>query len=156
MADRQVEAGEAVLELARQPGGGPREALVVLGGDDHGELRGRLALLRALASAPGASERSARRVRVRTRARHSPVCAARGRGADDQHPGPALEVGAHLGGAGDDVAAVGDLAGEDRADEGAGDLLALPLRRAGALQLQRRAASSPSGRSPGSASALAR
>ena len=136
-ADRQVEAGEAVVELAGQPGGGAGEPLVVLGGDDHGDLGRDLAVHGASPASPGASERSARSARVRTRARHSPVCAARGAARSDQHPGAALEVGAELGGAGDDVAAVGHLAGEHGGDEGARHLLALPLRRARALQLQR-------------------
>ena len=61
---------------------------------------------------------------------------ARG-GAEDEDAGAAVEIGAQLGAAGDDVAAVGDLAGEDGGDEGAGDLLARPLGRARALQLQR-------------------
>ena len=135
-ADRQVEAGEAVVELARQPGGGARRAA-------SSSSAGTITAISAassppgLASDPGASERSARRARVSTRARHSPVWAARGAACRISTPAPALEVGAELGGAGDDVAAVGHLARQHRGDEGPGDLLALPLRRARALQLQR-------------------
>ena len=136
VADRQVEAGQAVVELAREAGGGAGEALVVLGRDDHRDLGGDLALLGGRQRAGGERAQRAQREGQDP----GPPLAGLGRarrGAHDQHPGAALEVGAELGGAGDDVAAVGHLAGEDGADEGAGDLLALPLRRARALQLER-------------------
>ena len=136
VADRQVEARQAVVELARQAGGGAGEALVVLGRDDHGDLGGGLALVRRRQRPRG--ER-AQRPQGEGEDPGPPLAGLGGarRGADDQHPGPGLEVGAHLGGAGDDVAAVGHLAGQHGADEGAGDLLALPLRRARPLQLER-------------------
>ena len=113
-----MKAGEAVLELPGQARGGAGELLVVLGRDDHRDLGGYLAVVGGRqragrrASAAPAAPGSARR------ARHSPVCAARGAARSDQHPGAPLEVGAELGGAGDDVAAVGHLASEDGGDEG--------------------------------------
>ena len=136
VADRQVEAAEAVVELAGEPGRGAGEAVVVLGGDDHRDLRGDLVLAGARQRPGGQRAQGPQRQGQDPGAPLAGLGGAR-RGADDDHPGPPLEVGAHLGGAGEDVAAVGHLAGEHGADEGPGDLLALPLRRAGALQLER-------------------
>ena len=155
-ADRQVEAGEAVVELAREAGGGAGEALVVLGRDDHGDLGRRLAVRRrrqrargqraqrphAPGSAPGPATRpSARRAAPR---------------AAISTPAPRLEVGAELGGAGDDVAAVGHLAGRARRRRRRPPPPRSPTPASASAPAPAPAASSPCARSPGPAAALAR
>src|ERR1700761_6144261 len=125
-ADRDVEAGEAVGELAGEAGGGAGEALVVLGGDEHRHFGGGLGV-------PGRRQGARRQRAQRAQGEGEDAAAplprlggARG-GAQDEDAGAAVEVGTQLGAAGDDVAAIGDLAREDVVDEGARDLLARPF-----------------------------
>ena len=113
-AGGQVEAGEAVVELAREAGGGAGEPLVVLGGDDRGDLGRRLAAV--------AGRQRARRQRAQRPLRQDqhplpPLARLRRprRRPQDDDAGAAVEVGAELGGLGDDVAAVGHLAPQHRA-----------------------------------------
>jgi hypothetical protein len=130
-----MEAGEAVFQLAGQAGGGALDAGGVLGGDEHRDLRRLVAF--------GARQRAGCQGTQRAlgQGQHPRPPLARLRRprcrVQDQHPGAALQVRAELGGSGDDVAAVGHLAGKDGGDKGTRDFLALPLRRARALQLQR-------------------
>ena len=112
-ADRDVEAGEAVVELAGEAGGGAGEALVVLGGDDHGDLGRDLAVLGRRQRARG---QRAQRPHRQGQDPFAPLARLRRprRDPQHQHAGAAVEVGAELGGAGDDVAAVGHPRGRAR------------------------------------------
>ena len=123
--DREVEAGEAVGELAGEPGGGAGEPLVVLGGDDHGDLGGGLGVLGGGERAGRQRAQGAHREGEDARAPLPRLGGARG-GAEDEDAGAAAELGAELGATGDDVAAVGDPPREHVGDEGVGDLLARP------------------------------
>ncbi len=130
-----MEAGEAVFELAAEPGGGPLQPLVVDGGDDHRHLGRHFA---AAGTGQRARRQRAQGAQGKGQDPLAPLAVlgrARG-GAKDQHPGAGVEVGAELSGASDDVAAVGHLTRQHGCDEGSRDLLALPLGRARALQLQ--------------------
>jgi hypothetical protein len=131
-----METGEAVVELACQAGGGAGQALVVLGRDDHRDFGRDLVLGGGRQRTRGEGPQRPQRQRQHPSAPLPRLRRPRRR-PQHQHAGAAVEVGAELGGAGDDVAAIGYLAGEDGGDEGAGHLLALPLGRARALQLQR-------------------
>ena len=150
-ADRQVEAGEAVLELAGEAGGGAGEALVVLGGDDHGEVGG--AVLAGFGGRQRARGQRAQRPHRQGQHPLAPVAGLRRarRRPQHQHAGAAVEVGAELGAAGDDVAAVGHLAGEDGVDEGAARPPRSPIPARASAPAPAPAASSPCGRSPGRA-----
>ena len=87
-----------------------------------------------------AAARSARSATTSTRARQSPVCAARGAARAKITPAPALEPAAELGGAGDDVAAVGHLA--RRAPRATNSPAASSLAHSGARERSSSSASS--------------
>ncbi len=134
VANGEVKAGKAVLQLTSEAGGGALDLRIVLGRDDHRDLRCLL---------PAWTRQRARRKRAQRplgKGQHAGAPLARLRRAgcrvQDQHPGAALQVCPQLRAPGEDVATVGHLTAENRSDECTGNLLALPLRRARALQLQ--------------------
>ncbi len=114
--DRQVEAGQAVVELAPEPGRGAGEPR-------RRPRRGRstatsagLPPSSALASAPrGQRAQRAQRQGQHPRPPLARLRRARARARTMITPAPRLEVGADLGRAGEDVAAIGHLAREDGA-----------------------------------------
>jgi hypothetical protein len=129
------EAGQRGGELALQPLCRARQVAVLGGGHDGCHL-GRLALGERPERAPTGRTQRSQGDREHPR---SPVAGLRGarRGAGDHHARTRLDVGSELRRAGDDVAAVGDLAGDHGPHEGAGRLVAGPLGRPRALDLER-------------------
>ena len=110
-----VEAGEARRRArARAPSAARARRSSSSAGHDRGDLGApRPPRLPSAASAPGLTARSgAQRQGQHPRAPLAGLRGARAPRAAISTPAPRLEVGAELGGAGDDVAAVGDLAVE--------------------------------------------
>ena len=101
--DGQVEAGEAVVELAREAGRGAGQPLVVLGGDDRGDLGRHLA---AVAGRQRAGGQRPQRPLGEDQDALAPLAGLRRprRRPQHHHAGAPVEVGAQLRGLGDDVA----------------------------------------------------
>ena len=129
------EARQRGGELALQPLCGTRQLALVGGRHDRRDL-GRLALGEGPERASAGRAKRSQSDREHPR---PPVAGLGGsrRGARDHHAHTRLDRGSELGRAGDDVAAVGDLAGDHRPHEGARRLVAGPLGRPRALDLER-------------------
>ena len=149
-AGGQVEAREAVVELAREAGGGAGEALVVLGRDDHRDLGGDLAVV-------GAGQRAGRQraQRPHRQDQHplAPLAALRGprRRPQDEHAGAAVEIGAELGARGRRCRRGRSPRGRGRRRRRRSKPPRWPTPAPASAPARAPAASSPCGRSPGPA-----
>ena len=140
VADGEGEAAERGLQLAGDDGGAAADGLGAVGGDEQDDHAGRGAEAGGRgrrAARPGAVARVARSATARTRPRQSISVTAKWCARTTITAPPPARSRPSSAGAGEDVAAVGDRALEQRAQEGLLGDLGLALGRAQALDLGR-------------------